>query len=74
MKEFFFKASLFLPWMSFLRDVVIICLDYCWHSRKFTQIQHLQIGKAHVMGSMKSVNPHDHASTPICVSCLRNRR
>lgn len=41
--------------------------------QKFTQIQQLQIGKARVMGSVKSVNPHGHASTPICVNCLRNR-
>lgn len=73
-KNFFFKASLFVPWMSFLKDVVIICLDYCWHSRKFPQIQQLQIGKAYVMGSMESVNPHGHTSTPIHVNCLRNHR
>lgn len=59
--------------MSFFKDVVILCLDYCWHSRKFTQIQHLQIGKRHVKGSMKSVSPHGHPSTPILVDCSRNQ-
>lgn len=59
--------------MSFFKDVVIICLGYCWHSREFTQILQLQIGKRHVKSWLKSVSPHGHPSTPILVDCSRNQ-
>lgn len=59
--------------MSFFKDVVIICLGYCWHSRKFTQIQQLQIGRRHVKSSVKSVSPHGHPSTSILVGWSGNQ-
>lgn len=41
--------------------------------QKFTQIQQLQISKRHVKGSMKSLSPYGHPSTPILVGCSRNQ-